>query len=131
MAEKFNPADARLYFTKKFLKNHMFVGENAKKQAEQRFQARDFEEDDIELPINSLLCLTKKELIRLAGEIHGNQEEYDRNPGKTFTTDHAYTWWTRGGTQAKDKQRARPHTGRFKYNVHRVKTLYVLGHFAG
>lgn len=125
MADKFDRARAKSYFTRKFLKNHIFVGsEGAKKRAEQVFQRRG-------KAVSTVLCLTKRELIQLAGEIHGNQEEFKRNPRKTFTTESAYDQWLRGGNQAKDKQRATMQTRRFDYNVQLAGEIYVLAHFDG
>jgi hypothetical protein len=84
VAEKFDRGRPKVYFSSKFLKNHVFVGsEGAKKQAERVFQRRG-------KAISTVLCLTKRELIELAGEIHGNQDEFRRNPRKTFTTQRAY-----------------------------------------
>jgi hypothetical protein len=125
VADKFDRGHPKIYFSSKFLKNHVFVGsEGAKKQAERVFQRRG-------TAISTVLCLTKGELIELAGEIHGNQEEFRRNPRKTFTTQRAYDYWSRGGTQAKDKQRATQHTGRFEYNVRLEGEIYVMAHFEG
>src|SRR5262245_21242925 len=125
MAEKFDPARAKKYFSRKFLKNHIYVGsEGAKKRAEEVFQRRG-------KAVSTVLCLTKRELIQLAGEIHANQESFGRTPRKTVTTQHAYDFWTRGGTQSKDKQRATMQTSRFDYAVQLVDELYVMAHFEG
>jgi hypothetical protein len=125
MADKFDPARAKKYFSRNFLKNHIFVGnEGAKKRAEEVFQRRGKD-------ISTVLCLTKHELIQLAGEIHGNQEAFGRSPRKTFTTEHVYDYWSRGGNQSKDKQRATMDASRFKYNVQLVDDLYVMTHFEG
>jgi hypothetical protein len=125
VAENFDRAHPKIYFSSKFLKNHIFVGsEGAKKQAERVFQRRG-------KPISTVLCLTKRELIQLAGEIHCNQELFSRSPKKTFTTQQAYDYWSRGGSQDKDKQRATLHTRRFDYNVQRVGEIYVMAHFDG
>ena len=125
MADKFDQAHPKIYFASKFLKNHIFVGnEGAKKRAEEVFQRRG-------KAVSTVLCLTQRELIQLAGEIYANQVEFSRSPRKTFTTQQAYDYWSRGGNQSKDKQRATMHTARFDYNVQLVGEIYVLAHFDG
>ena len=125
MAAKFDSGKPKIYFSSKFLKNHVFLGnEGSKKQAERVFQRRG-------KAISTVLCLTKRELIELAGELHENQTEFARNPRKTFTTERAYDYWSRGGAQAKDKQRATEHSGRFDYNVRLEGELYVMCHSEG
>jgi hypothetical protein len=125
VAAKFDRGRAKIYFSSNFLNNHIFVGnEGAKKQAERVFQRRG-------KAISTVMCLTKREMIELAGELHENQSEFERNPRKTYTTERAYDYWSRGGTQSKDKQRATQHTGRFDYNVRLEGELYVMYHFEG
>jgi hypothetical protein len=125
MAEKFDPARAKQYFGRKFLKNHIFVGsDGAKKRAEEVFQRRG-------KAVGTVLCLTKRELIQLAAEIHSNQQAFGRSPRKTFTTEQPYDYWSRGGKQAKDKQRATMDNGRIDYSVQLVGDIYMMAHFDG
>jgi hypothetical protein len=125
VAAKFDSGKPKIYFSSNFLKNHVFVGnEGAKKQAERVFQRRGKD-------ISTVLCLTKRELIELAGELHENQAEFARNPRKTYTTERKYDYWSRGGAQAKDKQRATEHNSRFDYNVRLEGDLHVMCHFEG
>lgn len=127
MAEKFDRGRPKVYFSSNFLKNHIFLGnEGAKKQAERVFQRRGEK-------ISTVLCLTKRELIELAGELHEKQADFSKNPRKTHSTERAYDYWSRGGKQpkSKDKQRATEHSGRFKYNVRLEGELYVMCHFEG
>jgi len=125
MAEKFDHGRPKVYFSSKFLKNHVFVGgEGAKKQAEKVFQRRG-------KAVSTVLCLTPRELVELAGEIFRRQEEFSKSPKKTFTTEQAYDCWSRGGPKRKDEQRATQDTKRFKYNVQRAGEIFVLAHFDG
>lgn len=123
MAERFNPGRAKKYFSAKFLKHHVYVGNaGAKKRAEEVFQRRG-------KAVSTVLCLTTRELVQLAGEIHANQEAFGRSPRKTFVTGQAYDYWSRGGSQSKDKQRATLHTSRFEYGVKLQGEIYVMAHF--
>jgi hypothetical protein len=125
MAEKFDHGRPKVYFGSKFLTNHVFVGgEGAKKRAEKVFQRRG-------KSISTVLCLTPRELVELAGEIHRRQDEFNKSPNRTYTTERAYDCWSRGGPKSKDDQRATQDTKCFKYNVKRVGEIYVLFHFDG
>jgi hypothetical protein len=53
VADKFDHAKPKIYFSAKFLKNHVFVdNEGAKKRAEEVFQRRG-------KAVSTVLCLTK------------------------------------------------------------------------
>lgn len=126
MPTNFNHARPQVYFTAEFMKNHIFVGSSGqKKKAENVFLRRG-------KSISTVLCLTRMELVQLAGEVHRNQSECGRNPAKLFTSQRAYDFWSRGGAKAKDKQRATLHNGRFKYAMRLVQGgIYAMCHFDG
>jgi hypothetical protein len=125
MADRFNPGKAKKYFSSKFLKHHVYVGNaGAKKRAEEVFQRRG-------KSVSTVLCLTMRELVQLAGEIHAQQEAFVRSPRKLFKTERTYDYWSRGGAQSKEKQRATLHTSRFEYGVKLQGDLYVMAHFEG
>jgi hypothetical protein len=122
MADRFNPGRAKKYFSPKFLKHHVYVGSaGAKKRAEEVFQRRG-------KAVSTVLCLTMRELVQLAGEIHAQQETFGRSPRKLFKTERAYDYWSRGGSQSKEKQRATLHTSRFAYGVKWQGEIYVMAH---
>jgi hypothetical protein len=76
MADRFNPGKAKKYFSAKFLKHHVYVGSaGAKKRAEEVFQRRG-------KSVSTVLCLTMRELVQLAGEIHAQQEAFGKSPRK-------------------------------------------------
>jgi hypothetical protein len=123
--QRFDRGRPQLYFTARFLKNHVYVGnQGAKKRAEMVFQRRG-------KTVSTVLCLTRSELVQLAGEIHNNQDAFGRSPRQVFTTKHAYDYWSRGGSQSKDKQRATAHCKRFEYKVLLIGEIYALDHFHG
>lgn len=123
MTRNFDPSQARSYFTAKFYQDHMDVDNpGAKKRAELVFQRRD-------VKVSTVLCLTWHELVQLAGELHQLQEMFRRAPNHEYTTTQPYDYWSRGGIQAKDRQRATFHTGRFKYKVLLVNDIYAINHF--
>ncbi len=77
-----------------------------------------------------VLCLTRRELVQLAGEVYRMQGEFSRNPTREATSQRAYDFWSRGGEKAKDKQRATLHHGHFKYKVRLVADgIYAMHHF--
>jgi hypothetical protein len=124
MSKKFDHGRPHVYFAPNFWKNHIFVGNaGEKKKAENVFLRRG-------VAVSTVVCLTRIELVQLAGEIHRRQAEFDRNPRLLFTTEHAYDYWSRGGHQAKDKQRATFSTRRFRYKVRiNHEGIYTLCHF--
>lgn len=124
MPNNFDHGRPQVYFTSNFLKNHVFVGgPGEKKKAENVFLRRGKD-------ISTVLCLTRMELVQLAGEIHRRQEEFARRPHGIFTTQRGYDYWSRGGGRAKDKQRAAPGRGPFRYGVRRgADGTFVLCHF--
>jgi hypothetical protein len=126
MAAKFDHGRPQVYFTSNFLKHHVFVGSSGeKKKAENVFLRRGLE-------VSTVLCLTRLEMVRLAAEIHRRQAEFARRPKAIFTTQQAYDWWSRGGPQAKDKQRATSSHGHFRYGVRQNNDgVYTLCHFDG
>jgi len=126
MTKKFDHGKPQVYFSANFWKNHIFLGnEGEKKKAENVFLRRG-------LDVSTVLCLTRMELVQLAGEIHRRQAEFSRVPNAVFMTQQAYDYWSRGGPQAKDKQRATFSSGRFRYKVRvNEEGLYTLCHFDG
>ena len=126
MAKNFDHGRPRLYFTSDFLKNHIYLGSTGeKKKAENVFLRRGRN-------ISTVLCLTRLELVRLAGEVHSRQEEFSRRPNAVFTTQHAYDCWSRGGAQGKDKQRATASTRHFRFAVRmNPEGIYTPCHFHG
>ena len=122
MSDKFDPANAKTYFSSSFLKNHIFVGSTAqKKKAETVFQRRG-------KAISTVICLTRSELVQLAGEIHSRQKEF-KGSGKYLSL-QKYDYWQRGGSKAKDKQRATSGNGRFHYAVRSERDgKFVMCHF--
>lgn len=115
------------YFTYKFLTDHVgLLGpcqdeRSAKKKAELRFQSRS-------VPVNTLLCLWPRDLIRLAGEVRRRQEEYAANPNELFVSEAAYSYLER------EKKRARFYGPRhFRYGVRREhpKGFYKIHHLDG
>ena len=122
----FDHGRPEVYFHSAFLKNHIHVGSsNDKKKAENVFLRRS-------VRISTVLCLTRMELVRLAGEIHRRQDEFSLRPHGTFTTRQPYDYWSRGGAQGKDKQRATPGQGRFRYAVRPDSDgVYTMHHFDG
>jgi hypothetical protein len=124
MAKNFDHGKPQVYFTPNFWKNHIFLGgAGEKKKAEAVFQRRG-------VNVSTVLSLTRRELGQLAAEIHRRQSEFSRTPNGVFTTQHAYDYWSRGGSQAKDKQRATFSTSRFRYKVRADKDgLFTLCHF--
>jgi hypothetical protein len=126
MAKNFDHGRPQVYFTSNFLKNHVLLcSTGGKKKAENVFLRRGRD-------ISTVLCLTRLELVHLAGEIHRRQGEFSRRPSAIFTTQHGYDYWKRGGPQAKDKQRATPGNGRFRYAVRmNDEGIYTVCHFHG
>jgi hypothetical protein len=126
MAKNFDHGRPQVYFTSNFFKNHVFVGSvGEKKKAENVFLRRGRQ-------ISTVLCLTRQELVQLAGEIHRRQSEFKSRSNAIFTTTHSYDFWSRGGDKAKDKQRATPGTSRFRYAVGVDSDgVYTMCHFAG
>ena len=126
MAQNFDHAHPEVYFTGNFLKNHVSIGDDAaKKRAEIIFQRRDAR-------VSTVLCLTRMELVRLAGEIHRRQNEFGACPTGSFTTLTKYDLWSRGGPQGKDKQRATMETDFFRFAVRRTSGgIYAVCHFDG
>lgn len=115
------------YFTYKFLTDHVELrGRSldkgpAKKKAEVRYQIRS-------VPVNTLLCLWDKDLIRLAGEVRRRQQEYADNPGGLFVSEAAYAYFERRGKRAKEYS-----PRHFRYAVRREhpKGLYKIHHLDG
>jgi hypothetical protein len=126
MAKNCDHAHPEVYFTGNFLKNHVCIGDAAaKKRAEVVFQRRDAR-------VSTVLCLTRAELVQLAGEIHRRQIEFSTMPEGVFTTLTAYDLWSRGGPQAKDKQRATMRTDRFRFAVRcTADGIFAVCHFDG
>jgi len=129
MSGNFDHGRPELYFNSGFIKNHIHVGssrdKNDKKKAENVFLRRG-------VRVSTVLCLTRLELVRLAGEVHRRQEEYSRRPNATQTTQLPYDYWARGGERGKDKQRAAPGNSRFRYAVRPNRDgVYVMHHFDG
>ncbi len=115
------------YFTYKFLTDHVgLVGphddaKQAKKKAEIRYQSRS-------VPVNTLLCLWPKDLIRLTGEVQRRQEEYAANPNGLFISEAAYSYFER------EQKRARFYSPRhFRYGVRQEhpKGPYKIHHLDG
>ena len=120
---RFDHAKPQIWFSPNFWKNHIFVGtEGQKKEAEKVFQRRG-------RAVSTVLCLTRSELVRLAAEVHRRQAEFERNPRGNFTTEAKYDYWSRGGSMAKDRQRATPANGKFRYAVRRELENFVMCHF--
>lgn len=126
MGTRFDHGRPQVYFSSGFIKNHLFLGSaGEKKRAERVFDRRG-------RAISTVLCLTRAELVRLAGELHRRQHEFTQTPRRTFTTLQAYDYWSRGGPRSKDKQRATPGKSRFRYSVqHNTDGTYVMCHFDG
>jgi hypothetical protein len=125
MAQNFDPKLAQTYFTSKFYNDHVYLSQiGAKKNAEIVFQRRGEY-------ISTVLCLTYPDLVQLAGEIHHGQAAYSQSPLQAYTTLNAYECWSRGGPQAKDRQRASPRRSPFLYKVCLVHSIYVVYHFHG
>ncbi|QDV87845.1 hypothetical protein [Planctomycetes bacterium TBK1r] len=127
MTNRFNPSDAQTYFTSKFWKDHVFVGnELAKKKAEIVFQRRSVQ-------ISSVICLTRAELTSLAGEIHQRQREFaNAGPHSTYVSRAAYDVWSRGGSKPSDRQSASHKKSTFRFAVQKqIDGKYAIHHFAG
>lgn len=126
MAEKFDHGKPQIYFTSNFLKNHVFIGTARQKQeAEKVFLRRGRN-------VSTVLCFTGLEFVTLAAEIFRRQSEYHGGPSGIYCTQMKYDYWQRGGTKAKDKQRATPGNGKFRYGVRLgVDGLYHMCHFDG
>lgn len=129
MADKFNPNEAAKYFTRGFLKKHVFLGneDQKKKHAEKVFSKRRGQK----IKISTVLCLTPKEFKQLAGEIHNRQEEYKKKPGGTFTSLKEYDNWTRfcsSGDKKKDKKRAKEGRCKFSYKVSEADGRFAVAH---
>lgn len=127
MTNKFDPNNAQTYFTSKFWKDHVFLGsEFAKKKAEIVFQRRD-------VRISSVLCLTRTELIMLAGEVRRRQAEFAKG-GRHLkhVTLSAYDIWSRGGSKPSDRQAASHKKSTFRFAVHeQTDGKYAIHHFDG
>jgi hypothetical protein len=126
MAKRFDHGRPQVYFTSDFLKNHIYLqSPGQKKKAENVFLRRGRN-------VSTVLCLTRLEFVRLAGEVYRRQSEYRRRPNGIFTTQQAYDYWSRGGEKAKDKQRATQGTSRFRYAVRMNEDgVYAICHFDG
>jgi len=126
MTQRFNPAHPQIYFTSKFIRDHIYLRSMVqKKKAENVFLRRT-------VGISTVLCLTRPELVLLASEIYRRQTEFSRQPEISYTTSQAYNFWSRGGAKAKDKQRATQDNHRFRYNVRLNKEgIYAVCHFSG
>ncbi|MEM9585656.1 MAG: hypothetical protein AAGA03_00120 [Planctomycetota bacterium] len=127
MSSSFNPADAQTYFSAKFWKDHVYVGtEMQKKKAEAVFLRRS-------VSISTVLCLTRAELIRLAGEIHQRQSEYAKHPPRSlFRSRQEYDFWSRGGSRPRDRQAASSDRKAFRYAVvSGPDDRFVMHHFDG
>jgi len=127
MTNKFNPSNAQVYFTSKFWKDHVFLGsELAKKKAEIVFQRRSVQ-------ISTVICLTRAELILLAGEVHNRQTEFARGgPHSKYESKTAYDIWSRGGSKPSDRQAASHKKSKFRFAVQKqVDGKYAIHHFEG
>ena len=124
MSAKFDHGRPKVYFSSRFIKNHIFEGsESEKKKAENVFLRRGRN-------VSTVITLNSPDLVRLAGEIHRRQSEFAANPKKNFTSHGQFDFWSRGGSMAKDKQRASSHHGRFQFAVWKnVDGIYVMDHF--
>ena len=127
MSEKFNPANAQAFFTSKFWKDHVFVGNDMqKKKAETVFQRRSVQ-------VSSVICLTRAELVKLAGEIHQRQAEFAKGgPHSKYTSKLVVDMWTRGGTKPRDQQTASHKKSVFKFAVRKQTSgTFAVHHFDG
>ncbi|MDV6030974.1 MAG: hypothetical protein F9B45_12905 [Phycisphaera sp. RhM] len=127
MVNKFNPSDAQTYFTAKFWKDHVYLGnELNKKKAEIVFQRRSVQ-------ISSVICLTRAELTQLAGEVHHRQTEFARaGSHSTYVSRSAYDIWSRGGSKPSDRQAASLKRSTFRFAVQKqMDGKYAIHHFGG
>jgi len=133
MTNKFNPGDAQTWFSSKFWKDHVFVGDALqKKKAETVFQRRD-------VKVSSVVCLNRAELVTLAGEVHKRQTEFARaSVHSKFTTRQSYDIWSRGTPRPPASQRTRQQQtashkrAPFRYSVREQPDgRFVIHHFDG
>jgi hypothetical protein len=125
-AKKFDASKPRVYFSSRFLKNHVHVGnESVEKRAEVVFQRRDES-------TSTVIGLEPKKLNELASEIFDRQDEFAKAPKKVYITNDKHQLWSRGGNSDKERKRATSTNSTFKFKVKKNSDgFFVMDHFDG